>query len=70
MNKSKLMRNIIISIPLLTSNCLGIVNHPSYVENCVENKNNNPTMKSRSSEFLKDIKKRKKKYEKKLKEKQ
>ena len=70
MSKLKLIRNVIISIPLLTSNCLGVINHPSYIEKCVENKNNSPTMKSKSSEFLKDIKKRKKKYEKKLKEEQ
>ncbi len=72
MIKSKLLRNIVISIPLLTTNCLGIVKHPSYVVKSIQNKTNSiaSDIESRSIKFLKDAKKRKKKYEKKLKEEQ
>ena len=70
MTKSKLIRNIIISIPLLTTNCLGVIKHPTYIVKDIQNKTNNivSDIESRSIKFLKDTKKRKKKYEKKLKE--
>ncbi len=72
MIKSKLIRNVIISIPLLTSNCLGIIKHPTYIVKDIQNRTNNivSDIESRSIKFLKDTKKRKKKYEKKLKEEQ
>ena len=72
MIKSKLIRNVIISIPLLTTNCLGVIKHPTYIVKDIQNKTNNivSDIESRSIKFLKDTKKRKKKYEKKLKEEQ
>ena len=72
MIKSKLIRNVIISIPLLTSNCLGVIKHPTYIVKDIQNKTNNivSDIESKSIKFLKDAKKRKKKYEKKLKEEQ
>ena len=72
MNKLKLIRNVIISIPLLTTNCLGVIKHPTYIVKDIQNKTNNivSDIESRSIKFLKDTKKRKKKYEKKLKEEQ
>ena len=42
MIKSKLVRNIIISVPLLTTNCLGTVKIPKYIE-----RNESPTTKTR-----------------------
>ena len=42
MIKSKLVRSIIISIPLLTTNCFGIVKTPKYIE-----RNESPTTKTR-----------------------
>ena len=72
MIKSKLIRNVIISIPLLATNCLGVSQHPTYIVKDIQNKTNNivSDIESRSIKFLKDTKKRKKKYEKKLKEEQ
>ena len=72
MIKSKLIRNVIISIPLLATNCLGVIKHPTYIAKDIQNKTNNivSDIESRNIKFLKDTKKRKKKYEKKLKEEQ
>ena len=84
MIKSKLVRNIIISIPLLTTNCLGTVKTPKYLERNESptakireiNATNNKNMQSRvhifdnKTRILMDIKKRKEEYEKKLKEEQ
>ena len=84
MIKSKLVRNVIISIPLLTTNCFGTVKTPKYLK-----RNESPTTKTREinvknnknmhsglhildnkTRILMDIKKRKEEYEKKLKEEQ
>ena len=84
MIKSKLVRNIIISIPLLTTNCLGTIKTPKYLERNESptaktreiNVKNNKNMQSRvhildnKTRILMDIKKRKEEYEKKLKEEQ
>ena len=84
MIKSKLVRNIIISIPLLTTNCFGTVKTPKYIERNESpttkireiNAKNNKNMHSRlhvldnKTRILMDIKKRKEEYEKKLKEEQ
>ena len=84
MIKSKLVRNIIISIPLLTTNCFGTVKTPKYIERNESpttktreiNTKNNKNMQSRvhildnKTRILMDIKKRKEVYEKKLKEEQ
>ena len=40
MTKSKLIRNIIISIPLLTTNCLVVIKHPTYIVKDIQNKIN------------------------------
>ena len=42
MNKLKLIINVIISIPLLTTNCFGTVKTPKYIE-----RNESPTTKIR-----------------------
>ena len=84
MIKSKLVRNIIISIPLLITNCFGTVKTPKYIERNESptakireiNAKNNKNMQSRvhildnKTRILTDIKKRKEEYEKKLKEEQ
>ena len=84
MIKSKLVRNIIISIPLLTTNCFGTVKTPKYIERNESpttktgeiNTKNNKNMQSwvhildNKTRILTDIKKRKEEYEKKLKEEQ
>ena len=84
MIKSKLVRNIIISVPLLTTNCFGTIKTPKYLERNESpttkireiNTKNNKNMQSRvhildnKTRILMDIKKRKEEYEKKLKEEQ
>ena len=84
MNKLKLIINVIISIPLLTTNCFGTVKTPKYIERNESpttktgeiNTKNNKNMQSRvhildnKTRILMDIKKRKEEYEKKLKEEQ
>ena len=42
MNKLKLIINVIISIPLLTTNCFGTVKTPKYIQ-----RNESPTTKTR-----------------------
>ena len=84
MIKSKLVRNVIISIPLLTTNCFGTVKIPKYLERNESpttkireiNAKNSKNMQSRvhildnKTRILTDIKKHKEEYEKKLKEEQ
>ena len=66
MIKSKIIRNIILAIPLLCCNFQNIITHPNYV-GC-ESPTSNQLFKSNTVKFLKDIKKKKEEYDKRLKE--
>ena len=66
MIKSKIIRNIILTIPLLCCNFQNVITHPNYVD--CESPTSNKLFQSNTVKFLKDIKKKKKEYDKRLKE--
>lgn len=66
MIKSKIIRNIILTIPLLCCNFQNVITHPNYVD--CESPTSNKLIQSNTVKFLKDIKKKKKEYDKRLKE--